>query len=98
MGIAGQVLNRNGDPLADSNLRVHVWGGGFDGQSTPGQYPAYGPAGWEVYLGHHDQEEEWNVQVIHVNGTPLSPVYKVKTTSDCNSNLVLINFRQNRGY
>ncbi len=98
MGIGGQVWNRQGEPLADANLRIHVWGGGFDGQSTPGQFPAYGASGWEVYLGHHDEEEEWNVQVIHVNGTALSPVYKVKTTSDCNSNLVLINFKQNRSY
>ena len=51
LGIAGQAFDLSGNPI--QNLIVHLEGGGLNYDVVTGapQFTAYGPAGYELYLG-----------------------------------------------
>lgn len=94
MGIAGEVLDLNRNPVV-GNHRIHVWGSGIDERLTAGTAPAYSPSGWEQFLFDSPVIRDYNVQLETTNGTPVSQVYSVQTRASCNQNLVRFDFVQN---
>jgi hypothetical protein len=105
-GLAGEVSDGNNQPVTDVKIKVwddrgHVWetepGDASNYSNTYG--PAYGGGGtyawWEQVLEGSCQEQiTAHVQVIR-NGKAASPEVTVKTTGDCDKNLILIHFRKN---
>jgi hypothetical protein len=95
MGIAGEVLDTEGRPVAANQFVVHIWDGGVDQRVPAGGAPAYGPSGWEQYLFDAPRIQEHNIQLETTNGTAVSQVYRVQTRASCNQNLVYFVFVQN---
>jgi hypothetical protein len=95
LGIAGEVLDLNRNPVADGQYRVHVWGGGIDQRPTVGGAKDYSPSGWEQFVANTPLVRDYNVQLETVNGTAVSEVYTVQTRASCNQNLARFDFVQN---
>ena len=95
MGIAGEVLDLNRNPVPRGQYRVHVWGSGIDARVNVGDAPDYSPSGYEQFLFNSPVVRDYNVQLETVNGTAVSQVYNVQTRASCNQNLVRFDFVQN---
>lgn len=95
MGIAGEVLNLQGQPVPSGQFRVHIWDSGVDARVSVGGAPAYGPSGWEQFLFDSPTVRDYNVQLETAGGTAVSQVYRVQSRASCNQNLVILNFVQN---
>lgn len=95
MGIAGEVLNLERNPVPAGSYVVHVWGSGIDSRVTVGSAPDYSPSGWEQFLFDSPVVRDYNVQLETPSGTAVSQVYRVQSRSSCNENLVRFDFVQN---
>jgi hypothetical protein len=95
MGVAGEVLDINRNPVPTGQFRVHVWGSGIDERPLVGGAPAYSPSGWEQFLDNTPAVRTYNIQLETINGTAVSQVYSIQTRASCNENLVLFHFVQN---
>ena len=95
MGIAGEVLDLNGNPVGAGQYRVHVWGSGIEARVPAGGAVAYGPSGYEQFLFNAPVIRDYNVQLETESGSAVSQVYSVQSRSSCNQNLVIFNFIQN---
>jgi hypothetical protein len=95
MGIAGEVVNIDGQPVPGDTYRVHVWDSGIDERVPVGGAPAYSPSGFEQFLFDAPRVQENNIQLETVNGTAVSQVYRVQTRASCNQNLIYFVFVQN---
>lgn len=95
LGIGGEVLDLNRNPVPAGQYRVHVWACGIDERATVGGAPAYGPSGYEQFIFNAPTVRQCNVQLETSNGTAVSQVYSVETRASCNQNLALFNFVQN---
>jgi hypothetical protein len=95
MGIAGEVLDLNRNPVPAGSYRVHVWGSGIDARLTVGTAPAYSPSGWEQFLFDSPVVRDYNVQLESSSGTAVSQAYSVQSRASCNQNLVRFDFVQN---
>ncbi len=95
LGIAGEVLDLNLNPVPLDSYRVHVWGSGIDERVVVGGAPGYGPSGWEQFVFDSPVMRDYNVQLESPNGTAVSQIYRVQTRPNCNENLLQINFVQN---
>lgn len=95
LGIAGEVLDLNRNPVASGQYRVHVWGSGIDERVPVGGAPAYGPSGYEQFVFNAPVIRDYNIQLETTNGSAVSQVYAVQTRASCNQNLLQFNFVQN---
>ena len=95
MGIAGIVLDLNGNPVSQGEYVVHVWDSGIDTRVVVGDASAYGPSGFEQFLYNEPRFQENNVQLETRNGTAVSQVYRLQTRTNCNENLIRFDFIQN---
>jgi hypothetical protein len=95
MGIAGEVLDMDRNPVASGRFRVHIWESGIDERVPVGGAPAYGPSGWEQFLFDSPVVRDYSVQLETTNGTAVSQVYRVTSRASCNQNLVRLDFVQN---
>lgn len=94
LGIAGQVLDKEGEPV--TGLPVVLNGGGLQNIITySGNAPAYGESGWEQFLDNKVKEGDFTVQLYSNQGQPISDQIQVRTRADCRANLILIVFVQN---
>lgn len=96
MGIAGQVFDDEGN--ASPSLIVEV-GGFLDSNpvslfSLTGITPVYGPGGYEVTISEQaiDSRLTLWVQLLDLEGEPLSTHQYFNTFADCSRNLTLMNF------
>jgi hypothetical protein len=94
--VAGQVLDAAGSPQLNIGVQV---GGMLDnrpvnGLSLTGAAPAYGPGGFEVVLSSEALESAQTLwlQLVDLQGQPLSAPIPFDTEDDCLRNVVLINF------
>lgn len=96
MGVAGQVFDKAGAPVA--NLVINV-GGVLNG--TPidlvgmtGTTQVYGPRSYEVKIGDQASDSHGSLwmQLSNTDGFPVSPRFSFPTYSDCTKNLVVLNF------
>ncbi len=99
-GVAGQAYDLQGRPATGITVQV----GGNLGRkyidliSLTGTALWYGQAGYEVFLSDtpdNSQNTLW-VRLLDQSGLPLSAKVYFSTTTDCKSNLVVINFKQQR--
>jgi len=95
MGIAGEVLNLEGNPVGAGQYRVHVWGSGIEERVPVGGALAYGPSGYEQFLFNAPVIRDYNVQLETSSGSAVSQVYSVQSRASCNQNLLVFNFIQN---
>ena len=98
MGVGGQIFNQNGDAI--SNLVVWIRGT-MDGTtyenvvlSGTAQGNKYGPGGYEAVLGDtpFDSSNIFSIQILDLNGNILSEKVYFDTYSQCDQNLIIINF------
>lgn len=101
MGIAGQVLDLSGAPVATGvviQLSGVLSGQFLDMTSLTGVAPQYGPAGYEFFLLDKPVTSNrtlW-VQLLDQAGLPMSEKIYFETFDACEKNLIYINFRQVR--
>ena len=95
LGVAGQVFNSVGDPAPSGSHMIHVTGSGIDQQAYTGSAQAYGPAGWEIYLGSYPRESFHRIQSFTATGIAVSPLYEFNTWAECEMNLVIVSFVYN---
>jgi hypothetical protein len=95
MGVAGEVFDLNGNPVAPGEFVVHVWDSGIDARAVVGDAPAYGPSGYEQFLFDAPRVQEQSIQLETSNGTAVSQVYRFQTRASCNQNLIWFSFVQN---
>ncbi len=101
LGVAGQLLDTNGQPLVGLPVAIKVEGTLADAPvqfvAIPGTAPHVGPAGFEITLADHPiaSQHTLYIQVVDLNNFfPLSePVY-FDTHDTCEENVVLINFQR----
>ena len=96
MSVAGQVLDASGTPL--KNLVVTVTGT-LDGKplqliGLTGMAPDYGPGGFEIQLSAAPvaSTAALTIQIMDLNGNPLTEPVPFNTSSSCSENVILINF------
>jgi hypothetical protein len=96
LSIAGQVFDPSGNPV--KNLVVNVTGTlnghPIDLLGLTGQADQYGPSGYEIQLGTAPQASTGtlSIQLLDLEGNPLSEKIPFNTSADCTQNVVLINF------
>lgn len=94
MGVAGEVLDMDHNPVAAGSYSVHVWGSGIDFRISVGTAPAYSPSGWELFLFDSPVVRDYEIQLEAVSGTAVSAIYAFQTRASCNENLVRFDFFQ----
>jgi hypothetical protein len=98
MGVAGQVVDMNDAPVV--GLRVQLYGT-FKGKvmaitSLSGTVNRYGSAGYEIKI-NDSPVETYNtlwVQLFNQAGGAISDKVYLKTSSSCDQNLIIVNFKQ----
>lgn len=100
MGVGGQILTEDGEPITDIGIHLEGTLGDqeYDLDTLSGSAPELGPAGYVFDLADRPiaSEETLWIQLNDTAGVPLSdPVYLTTTTS-CEENFVLVNWRQVR--
>ncbi len=99
LGIAGQIYDANNQTI--NNLVVNIKGKlgqtEIDKIALTGIPEAniYGPGGYEIKLADNAviSENTLRIQVFDINGNSLSKPTPFLTYSDCDKNLVIINFQ-----
>lgn len=97
-GIGGTVVNANNSPIIGQVivLRGTLEGKTIEQQTVSGINKAYGESGFEFVLGNAPvASTTLYVQLVDLNGLPLSDKIAVPTSSDCAKNLVLVRFKKN---
>ena len=98
-GIGGTVVDTNSSPIVG---QVIVLRGILDGktiemQTVSGINKEYGPSGFEFVLGNAPiASTALYVQLVDLNGLPLSEKISVPTSAECAKNLVLVRFKKNK--
>ena len=96
-GIGGQVFGKDGKPISDQ-IVVKVTGTleekNVESLAITGGFPALGPGGYEITLADHlvGTNNSLFLQLLDLNGLPVSPLISFNTYSDCTKNLVILNF------
>jgi hypothetical protein len=98
MGIGGQVFDTNGDPIIGIELEL---GGELAGQSISertlsGPVDAYGIGGYEFALSDRPIESEntlW-IRLLDPAGNAASAQFLLTTSTECDENLILLNWNQ----
>jgi hypothetical protein len=96
LGVAGELLNQAGDPIAGNQYQAHIWNEDDYFVTGVGDAPAYGPSGWEQVLFNAPVIRDYEIQLRQSNGVAVSPVYSFQTRSSCNQNLLIFNFVQSQ--
>lgn len=97
VGVAGQVLDQNGQPMEGVLVVVKGYFNGIliESMVLSGLSSAYGPAGYEIKIGEQsaDSSNALTIQLLNERFEPLSDAYPVDTFDDCQKNLILYNFQ-----
>jgi len=98
LGVGGVVKDQAGNALVGMTLMLNGTLGfdSYNQTTISGAAPQYGPGGYEFYLGGELTISQGSlfIQVMGDNGQPVSEKIIFDTYSDCQRNLVLINFHQ----
>ena len=92
--IAGTVTDFNGEPL--SGYRIRIIGEELTEAVFSGASQAFGEGGYELPLIGTPREAAFVVQLFSAQDAPLSEEVFVSTRADCDGNVTLVNFVQNR--
>lgn len=91
--IAGTVSDASGQALNEYQIRI--LGDGVDETVISGTASGYGPGGFELQLGSTATDAEFAVQLLDPNGSPVSDVMTVTTSSRCDWNISVLRFVRN---
>lgn len=96
MGVAGQIFATETEavPLLVVQIGGMLHGEEFLGLTLTGTATQYGPGGYELVLADHgiDSDNSLWIQIFDLEGNPLTQQVYFNTYSDCERNLILINF------
>lgn len=92
--IAGTVTDLDGNPV--SGYRIRVMGDDVNETVFSGASQAFGAGGYELPLVGTPQEAVFTVQLLTAQDVPLTEETTITTRSDCDGNVTVINFIQNR--
>ncbi|MCK6540175.1 MAG: hypothetical protein L6Q26_08965 [Anaerolineales bacterium] len=99
-GIGGTVVDTNNSHVIGTVvvLRGTLNGSTVDLTTVTGINKEYGPSGYEFVLGDAPvaSNKTLYVQLVDLNGIPLSDKVEIATSADCSKNLVLVRFKKNR--
>ena len=97
MGVGGQVIDEDGQPVKDLVIAVSGPQNGVptDWMGYTGAASAYGLGGFEIQLAGQVASAQYTIQVFDLNGEPLSDPFRFTTSADCQQNLTLVNFSPN---
>lgn len=99
-GIGGTVVDTNNSHVIGAVvvLRGTLNGSAVDLTTVTGINKEYGPSGYEFVLGNAPvaSNKTLYVQLVDLNGIPLSDKVEIATSADCSKNLVLVRFKKNR--
>jgi|GEM_PF-646588 len=90
--LAGSVSDVNGEAL--NGFQIRVLGEGVDETLVSGSATGFGPGGFELPLGFEARDAQFAVQLLDPNGTPVSNVYTITTSSRCDWNISVVRFQQ----
>jgi hypothetical protein len=98
MGVAGQVFDKDRNPLVGITIHVEgqLAGQLVDQDSLTGSNPRIGPAGYTINLSDHPIASAgtmW-IQLKDTAGLDLSDQVFFSTSADCDENLVFINWNE----
>ncbi|MBW4437348.1 MAG: hypothetical protein KME04_09460 [Pleurocapsa minor GSE-CHR-MK-17-07R] len=88
--IGGNVTDENGDALDDYQIRV--LGDDLNETLISGTSTAYGEGGFELQLGFEARDAQFALQLFDPNGTPVSDVIPITTSSRCDWNISVVRF------
>ena len=95
-GVAGQVFDQAGEPVAGLFVKIF---GILDGQpvevyTLSGAAVQVGPGGFEVTMTDHlvTGEVDMLIQLLDISGEPISPAMDLPFHANCEQNLTLLNF------
>jgi len=98
MGVAGQTFDLQGRPVPGITVQVMgpLYGKEIKFLSITGAAPWYGAGGYEVFLSDKPfvSKDIFQVSLVDQAGRSLSPLIPFSTFSECEKNLVIINFHQ----
>jgi hypothetical protein len=92
--IAGTVRDSSGAAL--NGYRIRVSGAGLNESVFSGASQGFGAGGFELPLVGAPGEEDFTVQLFSAQDAPLSELINVTTRADCDANVTIVNFVQNR--
>lgn len=92
--IAGTVTDLDSNPI--TGYRVQIIGDNLEETVFSGVSQAFGAGGFELPLMGTPQEAQFTLQLLSPQDMPLSEEIEVLTQTDCNANVAVINFIQNR--
>jgi hypothetical protein len=97
MGVAGQVIGADGQPVENLVITVSAVQNGVpvDWMGYTGSATAYGAGGFEIQLGNQVSVAQFTIQLFDLDGNMLSDPFPFTTSGDCQQNLILINFSPN---
>lgn len=96
LGIAGTVVDLQGEGVVDYSIRVRSQEGELNATLATGGAPDIGPGGFELKLGDKPELAPFIVQLLGPDGSPVSEEYLVVTSDQCDQNLTVVHFAQNR--
>jgi hypothetical protein len=95
-GVAGQVFDLTGEPVAGLFVKIY---GALDGQpveiyTLSGAAVQVGPGGFEATLTDHlvTGEVDMFIQLLDISAEPISPAMVLPLRASCEQNLTLVNF------
>jgi len=99
-GVGGTVVDANNSHVIGMVvvLRGFLDGKSVDIPTVTGVSKAYGESGYEFVIGSAPiaSNKTLYVQLVDLNGIPLSDKVEISTSADCSKNLVLVRFKKNR--
>ena len=96
LSIAGNVTDLAGEGIVDYSVRIRSQEGDLNTTIGTGESADFGTGGFEFQLGSQPQLNAYIVQLLSPDGSPLSEEYLVVTSDQCEQNVALVNFAQNR--
>jgi hypothetical protein len=94
--IAGNVVDLQGDGVVDYSVRIRSQEGDLNATVATGAAPDFGPGGYELQLGDQPELAPYVIQLLSPDGSPLSEEYLVVSSDQCDQNVAVVDFVQNR--
>jgi len=99
-GIGGTVVDSNNSDVIGTVvvLRGFLNGSTVDLTTVTGINKEYGQSGYEFVLGNAPvaSNKTLYVQLVDLNGIPLSDKVELTTSADCSKNLIIVRFKKSR--
>ncbi len=98
LGVAGQVFDKNDQPISRMVVRVEGFLGSqsLDALGMTSLATAYGPGGFEIELSDKplNSSGTLSIALFNLEGERVSAYIPFNTYTDCSKNLIVINFKE----